>query len=63
MINLLAFGRHINPFSAWEFYDIQRPELSSLRASVLIRLLIVDTPPFRELLSDAFAHDIGWELR
>ncbi|KAF9075268.1 hypothetical protein BDP27DRAFT_1315801 [Rhodocollybia butyracea] len=48
---------------AFQFYDIQRHELSALRTGLLLRVAVVDTQPLHELLETWFQPDGDWELR
>jgi hypothetical protein len=50
--------------SAWHFYSqTQIPELNVLRIGFLLRLLIVDTKPFENLLEEVLRKDSSWESR
>ena len=49
--------------SVWESYTIQLPELSSIRASLLVRVLAVDAQPFQSLLEERFDVSSDWESR
>jgi hypothetical protein len=50
--------------SAWHFYSqTQIPELNVLRIGFLLRLLIVDTKPFENLLEEVLHKDSIWESR
>ena len=50
--------------SAWHFYSqTQIPELNALRIGFLLRLLIVDTKPFENLLEEILHKDSSWESR
>ncbi|KAF7304918.1 hypothetical protein MKEN_01206100 [Mycena kentingensis (nom. inval.)] len=48
---------------AWQFYDIQRHEISSIRTTFLLRVVLVDSQPFQELLHDWMLPTAQWELR
>ncbi|KAJ7219313.1 hypothetical protein GGX14DRAFT_435653 [Mycena pura] len=48
---------------AWQFYDIQRHEISTIRANFLLRVVVVDSQPFQELLHEWFLPGGQWELR
>ncbi|KIK57795.1 hypothetical protein GYMLUDRAFT_228917 [Collybiopsis luxurians FD-317 M1] len=48
---------------AFQFYDIQRHDLSTLRTSFLLRVAVVDTQPLRELLEAWFDPNGDNELR
>ncbi|KDQ07904.1 hypothetical protein BOTBODRAFT_180257 [Botryobasidium botryosum FD-172 SS1] len=48
---------------AWKFYNIQLREISSMRISILLRLLVVDTEPFRKLLEAQVQLSDDWEIR
>jgi hypothetical protein len=49
--------------SAWHFYDIQHPELSSIRISFLLRVLVVDSQPFQAQMHELFEFQGSWERR
>ncbi|KAJ7774577.1 hypothetical protein DFH07DRAFT_865871 [Mycena maculata] len=49
--------------SAWQFYDIQRHEISALRTTFLLRTVVVDSQPLQELLHDWLLPSGNWELR
>jgi hypothetical protein len=50
--------------SAWHFYSqTQIPELNALRIGFLLRLLIVDTKPFENLLEEVLHKYSTWENR
>jgi len=49
--------------SAWQFYDIQRQDILSMRATFLLRILVVDSEPFQLLLRDYFQMNEAWESR
>ncbi|KAL0581716.1 hypothetical protein V5O48_000298 [Marasmius crinis-equi] len=49
--------------SAFQFYGIQRQELFTIRFGLLLRIVIVDTQPFREILEASFRQDVDWEIR
>ncbi|KAH7914698.1 hypothetical protein BJ138DRAFT_1143394 [Hygrophoropsis aurantiaca] len=46
----------------WKFYEIQHHDISSLRTSLLLRVLVVDPQPFQMLL-DRQLHSGSWESR
>ncbi|KAI0703614.1 hypothetical protein BC835DRAFT_1483812 [Cytidiella melzeri] len=48
---------------AWESYAIQAPELSVIRASLLVRVLAVDAQAFQSLLAALFNDKSDWESR
>ncbi|GLB34930.1 putative response to drug [Lyophyllum shimeji] len=48
---------------AWHVYDIQSPDISGLRAQFLLRTLVVDSEPFREVLETWFLPTSSWERR
>lgn len=49
---------------AWHFYSkTQIPELDSLRIKFLLRLLVVDTQPFENLLTEVLSENTAWEIR
>ncbi|KAF7323012.1 hypothetical protein HMN09_00080900 [Mycena chlorophos] len=48
---------------AWQFYGIQRHEIYSTRTSFLLRVVLVDSQPFQELLHAWLLPTGQWELR
>ncbi|KAH7926319.1 hypothetical protein BV22DRAFT_1063234 [Leucogyrophana mollusca] len=46
----------------WQFYEIQHHDISSIRTSLLLRVLVVDPQPFQSLL-DRQLHSNSWESR
>ncbi|KAF8077923.1 hypothetical protein FPV67DRAFT_1403007 [Lyophyllum atratum] len=48
---------------AWQIYEIQSPELSGLRAHFLLRILVVDSEPFQDILETWFLPTSSWERR
>ncbi|KAJ3845083.1 hypothetical protein F5878DRAFT_655339 [Lentinula raphanica] len=48
---------------AFNFYDIQRHDISSLRTSFLLRVAVVDTQPIHGLLEEWFRPDGDWKAR
>ncbi|KAJ7285806.1 hypothetical protein C8J57DRAFT_1431486 [Mycena rebaudengoi] len=48
---------------AWQFYDIQKHEISAIRTSFLLRTVVVDSQPLQELLHDWLLPTGQWELR
>jgi hypothetical protein len=49
--------------SAWQFYDIQRHEISAIRTTFLLRTVVVDSQPLQELLHDWLLPAGHWEFR
>lgn len=49
--------------SAWQFYEVQQPEIAKLRIPVLLRVLSVDPEEFKSLLEQRLAHNQEWEIR
>ncbi|KAF9227889.1 hypothetical protein BS17DRAFT_410421 [Gyrodon lividus] len=47
----------------WQFYTVQHHGISSIRISLLLRVLVVDVLPFRDLLTHAFRPSTNWESR
>ncbi|KIL00116.1 hypothetical protein PAXRUDRAFT_821994 [Paxillus rubicundulus Ve08.2h10] len=47
----------------WQFYAIQHHSISSIRTSLLLRVLVVDVLPFRDLLTHIFRPLTNWESR
>lgn len=60
---LLFAGSLHNPPSAWQFYDVQQPEIAKLRTSVLLRVLSVGPEEFQRLVEQGLSHDQEWERR
>ncbi|KAJ7109404.1 hypothetical protein C8R44DRAFT_286771 [Mycena epipterygia] len=48
---------------AWQFYDIQRHEISAIRTTFLLRTVVVDSQPLQELLHDWLLPAGPWEIR
>ncbi|KIP09568.1 hypothetical protein PHLGIDRAFT_67270 [Phlebiopsis gigantea 11061_1 CR5-6] len=46
----------------WDFYAIQTPELALVRASLFLRIMVVDQQPLTSLLLKHLQHD-DWETR
>lgn len=49
--------------SIWQLYEVRHPSLSTVRAPLLLRVLVVDAVPFRELLTETFSAASTWESR
>ncbi|KAI0322233.1 hypothetical protein OF83DRAFT_1279816 [Amylostereum chailletii] len=49
--------------SAWKFYDLQYPQLYTVRPNFLLRVLVVDSSPFEELIESALSPAHPWERR
>ncbi|KAI6109011.1 hypothetical protein EV401DRAFT_1870641 [Pisolithus croceorrhizus] len=47
----------------WKLYDNQQSNISSIRTALLLRILVVDVVPFRELLAETFSSFSPWEPR
>ncbi|KAF9246494.1 hypothetical protein BU15DRAFT_40292 [Melanogaster broomeanus] len=47
----------------WQFYAVQHHSISSIRTSLLLRVLVVDVLPFRDLLTQIFRLSTNWESR
>ncbi|KAL4074405.1 hypothetical protein V8B97DRAFT_1868478 [Scleroderma yunnanense] len=47
----------------WQLYEVQHPSVANVRASLLLRVLVVDAVPFRELLAEMFSSSSPWESR
>ncbi|KAF8844936.1 hypothetical protein BDN67DRAFT_942465 [Paxillus ammoniavirescens] len=47
----------------WQFYAVQHHSISSIRTSLLLRVLVVDVLPFRDLLARIFHPLTKWESR
>lgn len=48
--------------SIWDFYAIQAPEISLIRAALFVRVMAVDQQPLSSLLLVHLHHD-NWEIR
>lgn len=59
----VPFHMNDNCLSIWESYAIQAPELSLIRASLLVRVLAVDAQPFQGLLDSLLDGQTNWESR
>lgn len=49
-------------YSAWQFYGVDMSAVSSIRASFLLRVLVVDVQPFQTLIMDLLENE-DWEVR
>ncbi|KAK7054868.1 hypothetical protein VNI00_003331 [Paramarasmius palmivorus] len=49
--------------SAFLFYNIQRQDLIGIRFAFLLRVIVVDPPPFKEMLDAFFKPEENWEAR
>lgn len=47
----------------WQLYDNQQLNISTIRTALLLRILVVDVVPFRELLTETFTSSSPWETR
>ncbi|KAI6005919.1 hypothetical protein EDD15DRAFT_2384583 [Pisolithus albus] len=47
----------------WQLYDNQQLNISTIRTALLLRILVVDVVPFRELLTETFSSSSPWETR
>ncbi|KAI8998560.1 hypothetical protein BD414DRAFT_519687 [Trametes punicea] len=47
----------------WQFYASQAPDISTIRTSLLLRILVVDSQPFQALLHSLFVVGGSWETR
>lgn len=60
----VAINGHTLCVCAWHFYSqTQIQELNTVRIGFLLRLLIVDTTPFENILNETFKFDVPWEHR
>ncbi|KAF8212196.1 hypothetical protein K438DRAFT_1230880 [Mycena galopus ATCC 62051] len=59
---VLRNGRML-ALSAWNFYDVQRHEISAIRTTFFLRTVVVDSQPLQELLHDWLLPSGSWELR
>ena len=65
---MVCFTRHrclstLHHISIWQLDEVRHPGLSNVRASLLLRVLVVDVVPFRELLTETFSTLSTWESR
>lgn len=49
--------------SAWKLYDMQTPGINDLRVTLLLRVLVIDTRHFEELLREVLSEEDYWENR
>lgn len=49
--------------SAWRFYNSDSQELSDIRMSFLLRILVVDPQPFDALLRELLRPGGKWQIR
>lgn len=49
--------------SAWKFYGIQRDEIAAIRSQFLLRVMVVDSDPFHNLVNSSLNPDLHWERR
>jgi hypothetical protein len=49
--------------SAWKFYGIQRDDIAAIRTNFLLRILVVDSEPFQNLIDGGLNPDLHWERR
>ncbi|KZT67735.1 hypothetical protein DAEQUDRAFT_712938 [Daedalea quercina L-15889] len=61
--NFILQNANVLSTCAWQFYDVQQPDISSTRPALLLRVLVVDPNPLHALLDSAFATDNSWEIR
>ncbi|KAH9946036.1 uncharacterized protein BXZ73DRAFT_86240 [Epithele typhae] len=47
----------------WQFYGVQASQISTIRTSLLLRVLVVDPQPMQLLLQDTFEFKGNWEAR
>ncbi|KIY43409.1 hypothetical protein FISHEDRAFT_10379, partial [Fistulina hepatica ATCC 64428] len=59
---VLRNGQLLNS-CAWELYGIQRDDISNIRPSLLLRVLVVDSQPFHEVLNSWLNLNNPWEQR
>ncbi|KAJ7632645.1 hypothetical protein FB45DRAFT_913016 [Roridomyces roridus] len=48
---------------AWQFYEVQRHEISAIRTAFLVRTVVVDSQPLQELLHDWLLPSQNWQFR
>lgn len=49
--------------SAWKFYGIQRDDIAAIRTHFLLRIMVVDSEPFQNLIDGGLNPDLHWERR
>lgn len=49
--------------SAWQFYEIQRHDISKIRTTFLLRILVVDSQPLQAVLNEWCLPSVSWEIR
>lgn len=54
---------HRQVSSMWSFYGIELSDVSVTRAALLLRILVVDSQPFQNLLMKQFEGQNDWQLR
>ena len=62
---VLSFQHHertLTKDSIWDFYAVQIPELSLIRAALFVRVMAVDQQPLISLLQGCMRHN-DWEIR
>lgn len=59
----LGCNLYLISHSAWEFYGVQRKELTAIRTGFLVRLLVVDVEPFQTIWKKDLSYDGPWETR
>lgn len=60
--SLTCDGHVFTPCSAWQFYGIDVTAIGSIRASFLLRVLVVDVQPFQAIMVDLLESE-DWEVR
>ncbi|RXW20753.1 hypothetical protein EST38_g5104 [Candolleomyces aberdarensis] len=48
---------------AWRFYGTQRQEIAAIRSQFLLRVIVVDSEPFQNLVNSSLNPDLHWERR
>ncbi|KAK7020581.1 hypothetical protein R3P38DRAFT_3272569 [Favolaschia claudopus] len=61
--NFVLRNGRVLALCAWHFYDVQRHEVSAIRATFFLRTVVVDSQPLQELLHEWLIPSNSWELR
>lgn len=60
---ICASGRSDAMDSVWKVYDMHSPDVNDLRATLLLRVLVVETSHLEDLLQESIAANDNWETR
>ncbi|TDL27495.1 hypothetical protein BD410DRAFT_782583 [Rickenella mellea] len=61
--NFILRNSHFLTTCAWRFYDMNNSDISALRPTLLLRILVVDTQAFDSMLQEQFDSGMSWEIR